>query len=105
MTKYQKEYKNKFIPFVVESTGGWSKHNQDVLGIFQQHARKRGLSFSQRWAKVNIAFAHRKEVLYAIHGARDTIRAARGCPGFTREEMDGMEARATYERPVVDGYT
>ena len=103
MTKYQKEYKNKFIPFVVESTGGCSKHNQEVLGIFQQHAKKRGRYFSQRWARVSIAMAHRKEVLYAMHGAREAILAAKGCPGFCRDELDGVEAIAVQERPVVYG--
>ena len=103
MTKYQEEYKNKFIPFVVESTGGWSKHNQEMLAIFGQHAKARGRYFSQWWAKMAIATAHRKEVLYAIHGARETILAAKGCPGFCREELDGIEAKAVHERPVVDG--
>ena len=103
MTKYQEEYRNKLIPFVVESTGGWSRHNQEVLGIFQQHAKMRGRYFSQRWAKVAIGTAHRKEVLYAIHGAREAILAAKGCPGFNRDEWDCVEASAVREKPVVDG--
>ena len=88
---------------MVESTGGWSKHNQEVLGIFQQHAKRRGRYFSQRWAKVAIGMAHRKEVLYAIHGAREAILAAKGCPGFNRDELESVEASAVRERPVVDG--
>ena len=42
-------------------------------------------------------------MLYAIHGARETILAAKGYPGFCREELDGIEAKVVHERPVVDG--
>ena len=102
-TKYQEEYKNKFIPFVVESTGGWAKHNHEFFSILSQHAKKRGLFFNTRAAKVMLAIAHRKEMLYAIHGARECILAAHGCPGFGRDEFWRVEASAVQERPVVDG--
>ena len=102
-TKYQEEYQNKFIPFVVESTGGWAKHNHEFFSILSQHAKKRGLFFNTRAAKVMLAIAHRKEMLYAIHGARECILAAYGCPGFGRDEFWRVEASAVQERPVVDG--
>ena len=52
---------------------------------------------------MTIAMAHRKEMLYAIHGAREVILAAKGCPGFCRDELDCVEADEVHERPVVYG--
>ena len=83
----------------MESTGGWGKDNDVVIDIFCHYAKSRGKFLSRFWTKANIAFAHRKELLYAVHEARDKIISGMEVPLFKLDFTEGLLASEVMHHP------
>jgi hypothetical protein len=66
LVKY-KDVPHTFIPFVLDSTGGWHPKNNDFTKVLMHEVEMNGKKRSQRWWQIQLAHDHRKAMLHAIH--------------------------------------
>ena len=72
-SKYAALLEHEFLPFVVDSTGGWAPVNKRVMSLLGYEAKMCGKPSTLAWVTQQLAHSHRQSLLRCIQHRRDAL--------------------------------